>query len=111
MEAEVVLDILRMKAEKVSMKLQLADRQLGSAIIHLRSEGFVVPDEIDPRTQRHLDLKAALRGDVGIGGSDANSSSGYGSEGDGEDGGGEDGGEGGGGGRDRSYPQKPESID
>lgn len=59
-EGEIVLAILRKKAEQVSTKLQEADRQLGGARAGLASMGLSFPDRPSSGTARHLAVQAAL---------------------------------------------------
>lgn len=59
-EGEVVLMILRKKAEQVSAKLQEADRQLGGARAGLASFGIIFREPPDARTSRHLAVRTAI---------------------------------------------------
>lgn len=60
------MSILRQQAEQVAVQLQEADRQLGGAAAQLESEGFFFPEEIELRTARYLDTRAALLGEVDV---------------------------------------------
>lgn len=59
-EGEIVLAMLRKKAEQVATKLQEADRQLGGARAGLASIGLSFPDRPSSGTARHLAVQAAL---------------------------------------------------